>query len=1271
MLKNLFNRMRPTPAPAQPAPVPAPIDTAATGRADALVAEGNAREDAGDAAAAEALYREAIAAAPGHPRGHLNLGIALAARGDLDGAAASYDRVLAIDPAHPFGNYNFARLALMRGDAPRAAALVGAALAARPEFPQALMLQSRLLEAQGRRSEAIVAIEAALKLQPDDPGNWFNLGSMLRAQGRADEAEAALRRALAADPDNVEMLAMLAAVLRDQGFADEALAALQASASGRTLSWHERSTELLLSLYAEGLAPEELLRRHVRFGVDLEQAHPVRFTHARAPREPGRRLRVGYLSGDFLLHPVCFFLLPVLEHHDRAQVEVFCYSFTRGTDNMNKRLREFAEHWRDVQALSVDAIADAVHADGIDLLIDLGGHSGEPRLGVFAQRPAPVQAAWLGYLNTTGLSRMDHRLTDHRADPVDIAQPQHVERLQYLPHSQWCYEALVHEPITPGAPFERRGHLTFGSFNAAVKISAATCRRWGELLARVPGSRLVVANCKSMRKREAVLRGIAAAGVTADRVTFSDRVPLDKYLALYNSVDIALDSFPYGGGTTTLDAIWMGTPVAAAVGPTSVSRSAASILQALGLDDWVAPSVDRWVDMVVDRAADRDALRTLRRELRPRLLASPLSDVKGFVRDLEATYLRLCAAAPAPVADDVARADALVAQGNEREDAGDLDAAEALYRQAIAAAPGHARGHLNLGIVRVARGDAAGATQAYERVLAIDARHAFGLYNYARLVFMQGDHARALALVEAAIVAKPDFAQALAVKSSVLDAMDRLDDAIPALQASLALQPDDAGNWFNLALLLRRVDRRDEAEAAVAQVLARDPDNLAALEVSMRIQMELGFADRALPPVQRFVQLSPTTWPHRSFELMLMNFAGGFPADETFERHLALARDLERAFPVRLHRWPERGDPQRRLRIGYLSCDLVLHAVPMFLAPVLEHHDAQRVETFCYDFGTHKKDKMTARLRQAADHWRDVAALSDEAIADAIHADGIDVLVDLAGHSGLPRPGIICQRPAPVQVSWLGYLNTTGLSTMDFRLCDVRTDPPGIAQPLHTERLFPLPDSQWCFQPISQRPPVLESPFVRNGHITFGSLNNALKITPALARAWGRLLARTPGSRLLVADTKSARKQEAILADIASQGVAPGRVEFLLRMSLDDYADFVNGIDIALDTFPYGGGTTTFDALWRGVPVVSAVGDLPTSRSASSLLAYLGLDDWIAPGIAQYVDVAVARASDLDALQALRRDLPARIQGSPLADMPRFVANLEAAYRTMWLEKTS
>ena len=246
--------------------------------------------------------------------------------------------------------------------------------------------------------------------------------------------------------------------------------------------------------------------------------------------------------------------------------------------------------------------------------------------------------AWLGYLNTTGLTRMDFCLSDERADPPALAQPRHVERLHYLPASQWCYRAMAEQAIDPVPPFARNGHLTFGSFNASIKITPAACRRWAQVMLRVPGSRLVIGDVNSAAKRAAIRRDIEEAGVAADRVAFMPRVAFDRYLDLYNAVDITFDTFPYGGGTTTFDSLWMGTPVVAAVGDTPVARSAASILAALGLGDWIAPSVDRFVDVAVARAGDLEALRALRRDLRPRLQASPLTDVRRYTRDLEAAY---------------------------------------------------------------------------------------------------------------------------------------------------------------------------------------------------------------------------------------------------------------------------------------------------------------------------------------------------------------------------------------------------------------------------------------------------------------------------------------------------------------------------------------------------------------------------------------------------------------------------------------------------------
>ena len=588
MLKNLLNRLfageapqaekLPAPAPAQtsvPANAAAPggdavADGGDAARADALVAEGNAAEDAGDLQRAETLYRQAIAAAPGHPRGHLNLGIVLAARGEEADAIAAYEQVLAIDPRHPFGNYNYARLMVLRGDTARARTLVDAALQAKPDFPQAQELSHR--------------------------------------------------------------------VLRDEGFAQEALALLRRIVERDPTGWLHRSFELMAMNFVEGIDADELHRRHVEFGAALEQAVPVRFDRHRERGEPTRRLRIGYVSGDFQIHPVAFFLAPVLEHHDRSQVEVFCYSLETKQDSMTRRVRAATDHWRDAAALSDAELADAIHADGIDVLVDLTGHTSVPRLGVFCQRPAPAQVAWLGYLNTTGLTRMDFRLSDGRSDPPGIAQRVHTERLVLLPASQWCYPGDVTQEVDPAPLFERQGHVTFGSFNSALKITPAACRRWAQVMLRVPGSRIVIGNINSERKRAAIRRDIASLGVADDRIEFLPAVAFADYLGLYRLVDITFDSFPYGGGTTTFDSLWMGVPVVAAIGDTPVSRSAASILAALDLDDWIAPSVDAFVDVAVARASDREALRALRRDLRPRLQDSPLTELPRYTRDLEAAY---------------------------------------------------------------------------------------------------------------------------------------------------------------------------------------------------------------------------------------------------------------------------------------------------------------------------------------------------------------------------------------------------------------------------------------------------------------------------------------------------------------------------------------------------------------------------------------------------------------------------------------------------------
>ena len=617
-------------------------------------------------------------------------------------------------------------------------------------------------------------------------------------------------------------------------------------------------------------------------------------------------------------------------------------------------------------------------------------------------------------------------------------------------------------------------------------------------------------------------------------------------------------------------------------------------------------------------------------------------------------------------ADALAHARQLVTQGNTLEDAGDLAGALERYRQAVQAAPRHPEAHLNLGIGLAATGDAAGATQAYEAVLALDANHPFGNYNYANLVYANGDLARAEELLRRALASRPDFPQAHVQLANVLDERGDAAGAEQSFRASLALKPDYPGAHYNLAMLLWRQQKPAEALRSAEQAAALEPDNLAANALLGRLLVENGLGVEALAPVRKAIALAPDNMELRSRELFLMNLDESVQADALFQQHRDAGALLEQSVPPRFAgAWHGNPDPQRRLRVGFVSGDFRVHPVSLFLLPVLERRDRAQFEFFCYS-RVEAADHITARVRELADRWVEAASLTNPELAAAIHADAIDVLVDLQGHTSNYALPALCEQPAPVQVSWMGYLNTSGLTRIGYRLCDVRGDPPAQSAPLHTEELVALPVSQWCYRPFFETPLLEEAPHVRNGAVTFGSFNAATKITDAMCERWARIVQKVPDSRLLVAGITSPAKQAAVLAALQRGGLPSDRARFAERVTLDEYLKLIATVDIALDSYPYGGGTTTFDALYMGVPVLTATGATPASRSAASILSGLGLDDWIAGSIEEYEQLAIERAADRETITRLRASLRSRLQGSGFMAEERFVHDLEATLRGLW-----
>ena len=362
------------------------------------------------------------------------------------------------------------------------------------------------------------------------------------------------------------------------------------------------------------------------------------------------------------------------------------------------------------------------------------------------------------------------------------------------------------------------------------------------------------------------------------------------------------------------------------------------------------------------------------------------------------------------------------------------------------------------------------------------------------------------------------------------------------------------------------------------------------------------------------------------------------------------------------------GDPGRRLRVGYVSNNFREHSVAFFVEALLASHDRSKVEIFCYA-DIMLADEFSGRLRRHSAQWRVITGQSDAQVAELIRQDAIDILVDLAGHTARNRLLVFARKPAPVQVTYLGYCNTTGLSAMDYRFTDALADSPGTTEHLHTEQLVRLPDCAWCYRPPDASPAVETPPVLRSGHITFGCFNARPKITGEMLALWARLLLEMPASSLLLKNVgfgePSARQHTRDL--LAKAGIAPERVELVGRVpTLAGHLATYARVDIALDTFPYHGTTTTCEALWMGVPVITLAGRTHASRVGVSLLTTTGLPELVASSPDEYVKIAAALATDVPRLAALRTTLRTRMASSPLMDASRFARNVEAAYRQMW-----
>lgn len=553
---------------------------------------------------AVAAYQQALRLRPDYPEVVNNLGLVYAARGEFDLAEVLYRGLLADNPDYFDAHINFGNLLLDTGRAGEAHYYFRRTVSMRPDSALAHNRLGAALRNRARVREAIAELKTALDLDPSFYPAWNDLGTCYFVRGDHAEADRAFEKSIELNPE-------------------------------QTHAWHNW---VFLSNF-RSLATASIFERHKKFGEHARAVcGPLPACYPQNAVDAHRRLKVGFVSGDFRRHSVAYFLQSAVANLDPGAFELIAYSTTRLEDEMTARLRPYFWIWRDLFSLSDTAAVDLIKGDEIDVLFDLSGHTNHNRLMMFGYKVAPVQVSWLGYPNTTGLDCIDYRLTDHLVDPEGEEDQFYSERLWRLPGPFLCYTAPKDSPPVTDPPIVRSGRITFGSFNARVKLGDECIALWSRILNALPASCLIIKSINGVEEDDAcdeLIAKFSAHGVAADRVVVRGaKDSVLEHLEAYGEIDIALDSVPYNGTTTTCEALWMGVPVVSLTGDRHAGRVGSALLQRLGLGEWVANTADEFVTKAIKLATDVVLLTQLRSMMRDRLRASPLMDGEAMGRNL-------------------------------------------------------------------------------------------------------------------------------------------------------------------------------------------------------------------------------------------------------------------------------------------------------------------------------------------------------------------------------------------------------------------------------------------------------------------------------------------------------------------------------------------------------------------------------------------------------------------------------------------------------------
>ena len=1251
----------------------------------------------GDLTSAARHYLQAVQYDPSDADAQVALGFVLIEQGRHAQAKPHLEAASRAAPANADAWYLLGKIAQEERDLPAVLGYFSRALDLRPGFDAAFNDLAALYFANRKQEHIASAILGVVQHRPERGIFHHCLGNLFDGAGELDNAAASYREALLLRPAEAATHCNLGHVLLKLGDIEPAGTHMRRAIAIKPDYFSAYSNLLwMLSFYADDVAAEYVAEAR-RYGQRVMAAARPFTDWQRTSGADSRRLRVGLVSGDFRAHPVGFFLEGVLRNLNPAKLELLAYSMNPQDDEMTGRIKASFAQWIPIGGWSDEQAARKIHADGVDILIDVAGHSAGNRLPLFAWKPAPVQVTWLGYLASTGVPGIDYVLADPISTPETV-RDQFTEEVWHLPETLFCFTPPAEHPKISVAPPPalRNGYITFGSFQRLNKLSDTTLGLWGRVLKAQPQAKLWLRNeaISTRQMHERLLSRLVQAGIETTRVTFGDYLPAwEDYLTAYNDVDVMLDTFPHPGATTTCEALWMGVPTVTLAQGRTLGRIGASFLTCAGLKEWVAWNEDEYVALALKHTSDVERLARLRAGLRQQVAATPLFDAVRFAPQLEdalfAMWQRKMAVperasggalqeaeldAKSSAVKAESQSDSQKRLGAQALARGDLALAHAYYRQAAHDDPSDADAQVALGFVLTEQGRFAEARPHLEAALQTAPANADAWYLLAKVAQEAHDILAVLNHLTRALDLRPAFDAAFSDLAALFFSNREHETLASTIFGVVHDRPERGlfhhhlGNCFDVA------GEPDNAAASYREALLHRPDEAMTHCNLGHVLLQLGDMEPAHAHMRRAIEIKPDYFSAHSNLLWMLSFYVDDMAGAYVEEARCYGRrvmDAIRPFT----RWTRRAITDgSRLRVGLVSGDFRAHPVGYFLEGVLRNLNPAKLELIAYSINP-RDDEMSERLKICFAQWISIAGMDDEEAAHKIHADGVDLLIDLAGHGGNNRLPVFAWKPAPVQVSWLGYLASTGVPGMDYVLADKVAAPEAIWQQF-TEEIWHLPETFNCYTPLPEHPKLVVTapPALRNGFITFGSFQRLNKLGDESLKLWGRVLQALPQARIRLQNgyMDKAKISAKLRARMASAGIPLERC--ILHGGIDGKENHLAAhaqVDIILDTLRYPGTTTTCEALWMGVPTLTLAGDTLLRRVGASVLTCAGLPGWIARDEEEYVALAVRHGSDIEALARLRAGLRRQVAATALFDAGRFAPQLEEALLAMWRRKTA